>query len=158
MYLEYVSGVLLIWVKFNIYIQGLCYGFYPLNIEYLMELESVLGCCFCILYYYFFFICYLADPRPTLEHYLMDILTHAMLTSTFYQFSTRRLPGATQRGWVPKAGRALSGVWTGNFPIQSHCINPIGHYPLTIFRNEIELVSSLLLGSKMIDPKELSSI
>ena len=35
----------------------------------------------------------------------------------FFKYSTRRSPGASQRGWVPKPGQAPTGVWTGNLLI-----------------------------------------
>ena len=34
----------------------------------------------------FFFNCYLAVPRPTLDHYRGDSLTHPMLIAAFYIF------------------------------------------------------------------------
>ena len=63
-----------------------------------------------------FFNCYLAAPRPTLGHYRGDSLTHLMLINAFLHL-TQGSPGASWWDWVPKPGRAPSGVWTGNLPI-----------------------------------------
>ena len=43
-----------------------------------------------------------------------------------FTYSTRRSQGASW-GWVPKPGRAPSGVWTWNFRIWSQRLNPLGH-------------------------------
>ena len=73
-------------------------------------------CNLLILFYFilFFFNCYLAVPRPALSHSRGDSLTNPMLITAFCTSSTRRSPGALWWGWVPKPGRAPSGVWTGN--------------------------------------------
>ena len=60
---------------------------------------------------FFLYNCYLAVPRPTLGHSQGDV-NHCVCTSL-----TRRSPGASWRGWVPKPGRASSWFWTGNLPI-----------------------------------------
>ena len=52
-----------------------------------------------------------------------------------YSYSTQRLLGASQQGWVPKSGRVFSGVWTKNLPISLQCLNPLPLSPLKIYQN-----------------------
>ena len=64
-----------------------------------------------------FFNCYLTAPQPTFGHSWGESLTDPMLIIAFSTIVTRRLPGASQRGWVAKASQTFNGVWTRNFLI-----------------------------------------
>ena len=67
--------------------------------------------CFTVSFFCFFFWnCYLAVPRPTLGHSRGDSLINPMLITAFSSSSTRRSRGTSRGDWVPKPGRAPSGV------------------------------------------------
>ena len=63
-----------------------------------------------LFFVFFFWNCYLAVPRPTLGHSRGDSLINPMLITAFSSSSTRRSRGTSRRDWVPKPGRAPSGV------------------------------------------------
>ena len=63
----------------------------------------------------FSFNCYLTAQRPNLDHCQGGSLINPMFITVFFLLiSTRKLPRASQRGWVPKPSQAPEGVWTGN--------------------------------------------
>ena len=82
---------------------------------------------------YIYINCYLAAPRPTLDHYRGDSLTHPMLITLRFPFSTRGSLGASQRGWVPKPGRTDS-CYNALTHYDTLPINPLDHSPHHIYK------------------------
>ena len=49
-------------------------------------------------------------PHGQLWAIIEESLTHPIFTTTLFQWSTRRSPGTSQRGWVSKLGQVFSWV------------------------------------------------
>ena len=80
-------------------------------------------------YHYFFYICYLAAPRPTLDHYRGGSLTHPLLINCILHIQP-------EVHWEPcnevssiNPVRHLVGFEPGNLQFSSQHLNPLGHSP-----------------------------
>ena len=76
----------------------------------------------------FFLNCYLAAPRPILDHYWGDNLTHPMLITAFFIFDPKGHRESRNEVGSLSLAECLVGFELGSFQFLLR-LNPLGHFP-----------------------------